>query len=215
MDASELLKDARIVPVVVIDEPKIAEALCRALVEGGLRYVEITLRTEKALAAIENMTRALPDAVIGAGSVRKPAQFRQLRDAGARFAVSPGFSAALTDAAVEARMPFVPGGVTASEIIRLQELGYSLVKFFPAELAGGTAMLKALGAPLPEARFFPTGGITPARAPEYLELPNVACLGGTWITPADRLAAADFASIRKLARRAADMGGETRDAQEL
>jgi 2-dehydro-3-deoxyphosphogluconate aldolase/(4S)-4-hydroxy-2-oxoglutarate aldolase len=100
-------------------------------------------------------------------------------------------------------MPFVPGGVTASELIRLQELGYSLVKFFPAELAGGISMLKALGGPLPEVRFFPTGGITPERAADYLALPNVSCLGGTWITPADRLAAGDFASIGKLARQAA------------
>lgn len=203
MDASELLKDARIVPVVVMDDPGIAAGLARTLVEAGLRHVEITLRTGKALAAIEKMASEVPDAVIGAGSVRLPEQFRQVRDAGARFAVSPGFSARLSGAAAEAKMPFVPGGVTASEVIQLRELGYSLVKFFPAELAGGIGMLNALGAPLPEARFFPTGGITPSRAADYLKLPNVACLGGTWITPGDRLAAGDLDSIGKLARQAA------------
>lgn len=205
MDASALLKDARIVPVVVIDDPRVAAGLARTLVEAGLPYVEITLRTEQALAAIEQMAAAVPEAVVGAGSVRSPAQFRQLRDAGARFAVSPGFSTQLTDAAAEAQVPFVPGGVTASEVLELQALGYSLIKFFPAELAGGISMLKALGAPLPEACFFPTGGITPARAADYLKLPNVPCLGGTWITPADRLAAGDFESIGRLAREAAEI----------
>lgn len=208
MDASALLKDARIVPVVVIEDPQIAVRLAGTLVEAGLRYVEITLRTENALAAIEKMASAVPEAVIGAGSVRLPEQFRKVRDAGARFAVSPGFSAQLTDAAAEASMPFVPGGVTASEVIRLQELGYSLVKFFPAELAGGISMLKALGAPLPEARFFPTGGVTASNAADYLRLPNVACLGGTWITPADKLEARDFESIGELARQAADIAGK-------
>ena len=208
MDASQLLKDARIVPVVVIDEPDAGVALAETLVDAGLRYLEITLRTENALEVIEKMAAATPAAVIGAGSVREAAQFRQVRDAGARFAVSPGFSEVLTDAAREARMPFVPGGVTASELIRLRELGYSLIKFFPAELAGGISMLKALGGPLPEVRFFPTGGITPARAPDYLRLPNVSCLGGTWITPADRLVARDFEAIGELARQAADIAAE-------
>lgn len=208
MDASQLLKDARIVPVVVIDEPASAARLARTLVDAGLRFVEITLRTGEALAAIEKMAAEVPDAVIGAGSLREPAQFRRIRDAGAQFAVSPGFSRALVDAAAETGMPFVPGGVTASEIIQLRELGYSLVKFFPAELAGGISVLKALGGPLPEARFFPTGGITPSRAPDYLRLPNVSCLGGTWITPADRLAASDFESIAALARSAAAIAAE-------
>ena len=203
MDASQLLKDARIVPVVVIDDPDAAAVLAETLVDAGLRYIEITLRTERALAVIERMARAAPDAVIGAGSVREAAHFRQIVDAGARFAVSPGFSRRLTESAMEAKMPFVPGGVTASELIALRELGYSLVKFFPAELAGGISMLRAVGAPLPEIRFFPTGGITPALAKDYLGLPNVSCLGGTWITPADKLAAHDFGTIGKVARQAA------------
>lgn len=208
MDASQLLKDARIVPVVVIDDPGAGAVLTETLVDAGLRYIEITLRTERALKVIEKMASAAPDAVIGAGSVRQAAQFRQIRDAGARFAVSPGCSRTLTEAAIETKMPFVPGGVTASELIVLSELGYSLVKFFPAELAGGISMLKALGGPLPEVRFFPTGGITPAHAADYLSLPNVSCLGGTWITPADRLAAGDFESIGELARQAAEIAAE-------
>lgn len=210
MDASQLFKDARIVPVIVIDDPKIAVGLAETLVAAGLLFIEITLRTDKALAAIEKMANAVPAAVIGAGSVIKGTQFRQVRDAGGRFAVSPGFSEALIGAAAETKMPFVPGGVTASEIIRLQELGFSLCKFFPAELAGGIGMLKALRGPLPEARFFPTGGITPLQAPDYLGLPNVACLGGTWIAPVDKLAAADLQTIEALAREAADIAAEAK-----
>jgi 2-dehydro-3-deoxyphosphogluconate aldolase/(4S)-4-hydroxy-2-oxoglutarate aldolase len=200
MDATELLRGARIVPVVVIDDPAIAATLAEVLFEAGLDAIEITLRTPLALQAIENIMTAFPDACVGAGSVRKAEQFQQIKDAGARFAVSPGSSKSLLDAAAIHKMPFVPGAVTASEIIRLQEQRYALVKFFPAELAGGTKMLKALGAPLPEARFFPTGGITSELARDYLQLQSVACIGGSWITPANLLAAGDFASIARLAR---------------
>lgn len=203
MDATPLLEEARIVPVVVLDDEAVAAPLAAILVEAGLRYIEVTLRTDAALASIEAIARDVPAAIVGAGSVREARQMDRVRDAGARFAVSPGFSPALVEAARELHMPFVPGGVTASEIIRLRELGYSLVKFFPAELAGGINMLKALGGPLPETRFFPTGGITPARAADYLRLPNVSCLGGTWITPADRIAERDFAAVGALARSAA------------
>lgn len=203
MNALELLTDARIVPVVVIDDPEAAVPLARALVASGLRFVEITLRTEQALAAIERIASEVPEAIVGAGSVRKSAQFPQIRDAGARFAVSPGFSEQLVDSSFANEIPFVPGVVTASEAIRLQELGISLMKFFPAELAGGIGMLKALAGPLPEARFFPTGGISRSLAPAYLQLPNVLCLGGSWITPRDRLAARDFSAIAALADDAA------------
>ncbi len=203
MDATELLRGARIVPVVVVDDPAIAAPLAEVLFEAGLDAIEITLRTPLALQAIENIMAAFPDACVGAGSVRTAEQFVQIRGVGARFAVSPGSSELLLEAAAINEMPFVPGAVTASEIIRLQEHGYALMKFFPAELAGGTQMLKALGAPLPEARFFPTGGITPELAAEYLQLPSVACIGGSWITPGNLLAARDFASIARLARDAA------------
>lgn len=212
MDAIELLKEARIVPVVVIDDPDSAVALAEALVGAGLRFVEITLRTPKALPVIERIAAEVPDAIVGAGSVRTPLQFAAIRNAGARFAVSPGFSEQLNDAARQHAMPFVPGAATASEVLALQEHGYTLMKFFPAELAGGIDMLKALGAPLPEARFFPTGGITPARAPAYLRLANVCCIGGSWITPPELLAAGDFHAIGAIARDAVTLAKRVNQA---
>ena len=205
MDASELLKDAGIVPVVVLDDADVAPAIAGCLFDAGLTAIEITLRTPQALDAIAAVASQYPEALVGAGSVRTVLQMGAVRNAGARFAVSPGHSDALIDAASDVGMPFVPGAVTASEVLYLQERGYSLIKFFPAELAGGTAMLKALGAPLPEARFFPTGGITPALARDYLDLANVACIGGSWITPADRIAANDLEGISRLAKDAAGL----------
>jgi len=203
VDATNLLRGARIVPVVVVDDPATAAPLAEVLFEAGLDAIEITLRTPGALKAIENIVAAFPDACVGAGSVRTAEQFVQIRDVGARFAVSPGSSELLREAAALNQMPFIPGAVTASEIIRLQEHGYALIKFFPAELAGGMQMLKALGSPLPEARFFPTGGITPALAVEYLQVPSVACIGGSWIAPGSLLVAEGFAAIARLARDAA------------
>lgn len=205
MDASTLLKYSKIVPVVIIDDPESAVALAETLVDAGLNTIEVTLRTPLAMQAIEKIASAVPEALLGAGSIRQASQFEQAKSAGARFAVSPGASEILLDAAVASEMPFVPGAVTASEAIRLQEREYSLLKFFPAELAGGTKMLKALGAPLPEARFMPTGGITVELAGEYLALPNVSCIGGSWITPAELLANKDFKAIGKIARAAATM----------
>ena len=192
-------------PVVVIDDVDTAIPLAELLFEAGFGAIEITLRTSSALRAIENVAAVFPDICVGAGSVRTAKQFVQVRDAGARFAVSPGSSEVLLDAAAKHEMPFVPGAVTASEIIRLQERGYTLMKFFPAELAGGTAMLKSLGGPLPEAQFFPTGGITPALAKDYLSLTNVACVGGSWLAPTNLLAAGDLQSIAKLAHDAAGL----------
>jgi 2-dehydro-3-deoxyphosphogluconate aldolase/(4S)-4-hydroxy-2-oxoglutarate aldolase len=203
MDAAELLHSVRVVPVIVVDDPSIAIPLAEVLYEAGLGTIEITLRTPSALEVIENIAVKLPEVIVGAGSVRTAGQLTQVKSAGARFAVSPGSSESLLEAALKLEIPFVPGAVTASEIISLQERGYTLTKFFPAELAGGTQMLQTLGAPLPEARFFPTGGISPALAKEYLALPNVACVGGSWLTPADLLAAGDFKSIEKIARNAA------------
>ena len=206
MDAFKLLSGSGVIPVVVIDDPNLALPLAESLIDNGLDTIEITLRTPSALAAIEIIRKEFPDACIGAGSVRSVTQFAQLKAAGASFAVSPGSSDALLDAAAQHQIPFVPGAVTASEIIRLQERGYSLVKFFPAELAGGTKMLQALGAPLPEARFFPTGGISPELAPDYLKLPNVTCLGGSWIAPVKLIIARDFNAISTLAQDARRLG---------
>lgn len=205
MDASKLLNNERIVPVVVIDDADFAKPLAEILLEAGFGAIEVTLRTPSALQAIESISAAFPTACVGAGSVRTAEQFTQIKNAGARFAVSPGSSELLLDAAASHEMPFVPGAVTASEVIRLQERGYTLMKFFPAELAGGTKMLKALGAPLPEARFFPTGGITPELARDYLSLTNVACVGGSWLTPGHLLASHEFNSISKLAHDAAGL----------
>lgn len=203
MDATELLSGTCIVPVIVLDDPLIAVRLAEVLFGAGLGTIEITLRTPKALEAIENIAALLPEVIVGAGSVRTASQLTQVKNAGARFAVSPGSSESLLDAAARQAIPFVPGAVTASEIINLQDRGYLLSKFFPAEMAGGTAMLKALAAPLPEARFFPTGGITPELAKNYLALANVACIGGSWITPAALLAEGDFKMVAKIAQNAA------------
>lgn len=207
MDATTLLSGTPIIPVVVIDDPVAALPLTKALIEAGLPTIEVTLRTARAIESIESIVAAFPDACIGAGSVRIASQFAQIKNAGARFAVSPGSSDPLLEAAMAHEMPFVPGACTASEVIRLQDNGYFLAKFFPAELAGGTRMLKALGAPLPEARFFPTGGITPELAPSYLSLKNVSCIGGSWIAPVDLIAAGDFKSIARIARNAVQLAG--------
>lgn len=202
-DILTLLGGTRVVPVIVLEDAGKAVELARTLCAAGLPVLEITLRTDAAAAAIRRIAAEVPEAVVGAGSVRSAAHLSQCVEAGARFAVSPGASPGLLDAADDAEVPLVPGAATASEVMRLLERGYVLQKFFPAEGAGGTAMLKALGAPIPEARFFPTGGISEALAPDYLALPNVDCVGGSWIAPPALLAAGDFDAIGRLASAAA------------
>lgn len=206
MDASALLAGARVVPVVVLDDPEFAVPLAELFLEAGLPAIEITLRTENALACVERIAKAVPDLLVGAGSIRDREQIPAVIDAGARFAVSPGYSNSLCVAAVDHKLPFVPGAVTASEVLALREWGYTLVKFFPAELAGGLKMIQALSAPLPETRFFPTGGITPENAPAYLAAPQVACVGGSWLTPRDLLEGQDLESLQVLAREASTLG---------
>jgi len=204
-DIRTLLGSTRVVPVIVLEDAGQAVELARTLCAAGLPVLEITLRTDAAPEAIRRIAAEVPDAVVGAGSVRSAAHLRQCVEAGGRFAVSPGASPGLLEAADDAEVPLVPGAATASEVMRLLERDYVLQKFFPAEGAGGTAMLKALGAPLPEARFFPTGGITEALARDYLALPNVACVGGSWIAPPALLAAGDFDAIGRLAAAAATL----------
>jgi len=204
-DIRTLLGGTRVVPVIVLADAGQAVELARTLCAAGLPVLEITLRTDAAAEAIRRVAAEVPEAVVGAGSVRSAAHLRQCVEAGAHFAVSPGASHGLLDAADETGMPLVPGAATASEVMGLLERGYVLQKFFPAEGAGGIAMLKALGAPLPEARFFPTGGITEALARDYLALPNVDCVGGSWITPQALLAAGDFEAIGRLASAAATL----------
>ncbi len=200
---SSLLDLAPVVPVVVIDDVETAVPMARALVAGGLPVIEVTLRTEAGLESIRRIAAEVEGAVVGAGTVRRPADVEAAVAAGSRFLVSPGSPAALIDAMTSSGVPFLPGVATATEVMELFERGLREMKFFPAEPAGGVPYLKALGGPLPEVRFCPTGGIRLATAPDYLALPNVGCVGGTWLTPADALAAGDYAVIEKLAAEAA------------
>jgi len=206
MNAAELFTGPRIVPVVVIEDAGLAVPLAEALLEGGLRAIEITLRTASGLTAIEKVAGSVPDMLVGAGSVRSAGQVTDVQNAGARFAVCPGSSSALLDAVDVAKLPFIPGAATASEVLNLLHRGYSLQKFFPAELAGGVGYLQALGAPIPEVSFMPTGGISQRNAAAYLDLANVTCIGGSWIAPPAMLADRDFDGIRKLAAEAARLG---------
>jgi 2-dehydro-3-deoxyphosphogluconate aldolase/(4S)-4-hydroxy-2-oxoglutarate aldolase len=199
----DLLARAPVVPVLAIDAVRTALPLAQALVAGGLPVLEITLRTPVALEIIRAISREIEAAVVGAGTVLTPAQYRDAVRAGARFVVSPGATAALLDVAEARSVPFLPGAGTSSEVMRLLERGYGCLKFFPAEPAGGVAYLRALAAPLPDARFCPTGGIDAARAPAYLALPNVVCVGGSWVAPRDAVAAEDWPAITRLARAAA------------
>jgi 2-dehydro-3-deoxyphosphogluconate aldolase/(4S)-4-hydroxy-2-oxoglutarate aldolase len=210
MNAQDILRPYRIVPVVVIDDAAIAVPLAEALLESGLGAIEVTLRTEQGLAAMEQIASDVPDMLVGAGSVRRASQVADVVAAGARFIVSPGSSPALLDAVADAGVPFVPGAVTATEMLALLDDGYTLQKFFPAELAGGAKFLKAVGAPIPEVSFMPTGGIGPDNVRDYLALENVSCVGGSWIAPADLLAGRDFDTIASNARdaRALSPAGE-------
>lgn len=198
-----LLDLAPVIPVVVIDDAAAAVPLARALVAGGLPAIEVTLRTASGLEAIARIAAEVPDAVIGAGTVRTPADVAASVAAGAKFLVSPGTTPALVDAMAASGTPFLPGVATASEAMALAERGLTELKFFPAEAAGGLPYLKSLAGPLPEVRFCPTGGVRPETAPDYLALPNVGCVGGTWLTPADALASGDWSRIEKLAAEAA------------
>ncbi|MQY08025.1 bifunctional 4-hydroxy-2-oxoglutarate aldolase/2-dehydro-3-deoxy-phosphogluconate aldolase [Actinomadura macrotermitis] len=203
MNADELLNLAPVVPVVVLEDAAAAVPLARALVAGGLPVIEVTLRTPAALEAVRRIAAEVPDAVVGAGTVVRPEDAERSLDAGARFLVSPGCTEALRAAMTATGLPFLPGIATASEAMALLERGVTAMKFFPAEASGGAGLLKSLGGPLPQIRFCPTGGITPANAPGYLALDNVGCVGGSWLTPADAVRAGDWARIEELARQAA------------
>ncbi|MFH9762704.1 bifunctional 4-hydroxy-2-oxoglutarate aldolase/2-dehydro-3-deoxy-phosphogluconate aldolase [Streptomyces anulatus] len=197
---------APVVPVVVLHDAADAVPLARALVAGGLPAIEVTLRTPAALESIRAMAAEVPGAVVGAGTVISPEHVRDTVDAGARFLVSPGWTDALLEAMKASGVPFLPGVSTTSEVVALLERGVREMKFFPAEAAGGTAYLKALSAPLPQARFCPTGGISLASAPSYLALPNVGCVGGSWMVPGGAVAAKDWDRVARLAAEAAALG---------
>ena len=194
----DLLELSPVMPVVVIDDADDAVPTARALLAGGIGVIELTLRTPAALSAIERVAAEVPDIVIGAGTVVSPDQAKQAADAGAKFLVTPGCTDAVVDACFESGLPFLPGASTVSEAMRLAERGLTALKFFPAEASGGVAYLKSIAGPLPSLRFCPTGGITVASAPSYLALPNVGCIGGSWLT-----ASLDVAKIEKLAAEAA------------
>ncbi|WP_328539056.1 bifunctional 4-hydroxy-2-oxoglutarate aldolase/2-dehydro-3-deoxy-phosphogluconate aldolase [Streptomyces sp. NBC_00344] len=202
---TSVLDLAPVVPVVVIDDAADAVPLARALVSGGLPAIEVTLRTPAALDAIRAISAEVPDAVVGAGTVLTPDAVTGSVAAGSRFLVSPGWSERLIGSMRDSGVPFLPGVSTTSEVVTLLERGITELKFFPAEAAGGTAYLKSLGGPLPQARFCPTGGISAASAPSYLALPNVGCVGGSWMLPPDAIAARDWDRVEELARVAAGL----------
>ncbi|MES3000605.1 MAG: bifunctional 4-hydroxy-2-oxoglutarate aldolase/2-dehydro-3-deoxy-phosphogluconate aldolase [Pseudomonadota bacterium] len=202
LTAKEVMGDAPVIPVIVLTDVAHAVPLARALVAGGIRMLEVTLRTPVALACIEAIAREVPEAVPGAGTVRSSADAQAASMAGARFAVSPGYTHAVGKACHELGLPLLPGVATGGEIMAAQEDGYLALKFFPAMQAGGAAMLKAWQGPFGDVVFCPTGGVTAANAGELLALSNVACVGGSWLTPADAMARGDWARITQLAREA-------------
>ncbi|HSX95048.1 MAG TPA: bifunctional 4-hydroxy-2-oxoglutarate aldolase/2-dehydro-3-deoxy-phosphogluconate aldolase [Hydrogenophaga sp.] len=193
---------SRVVPVIVLNDPKQAVPLAHALLEGGIDVMEITLRSDVALDAIEAVAKAVPQMHLGAGTVTRASDVPRIIDAGARFALSPGCTDALVDAMRATGLPFIPGVMTPGEVMRAREQGFTLMKLFPAQQAGGIGMLKALGAPIPDVRFCPTGGVSPENLRDFLALPNVAMAGGSWLTPADALRDGDWARVTKLAREA-------------
>jgi 2-dehydro-3-deoxyphosphogluconate aldolase/(4S)-4-hydroxy-2-oxoglutarate aldolase len=202
LTAIEVMRDAPVIPVIVLHDVKDAVPLARALVAGGIRMLEVTLRTREALECIEIIAKEVPDAVPGAGTIRSAADAQASALAGARFGVSPGYTRAVGKACHDLGLPLLPGVATGSEIMLAEEDGFTELKFFPAVQAGGLAMLKAWQGPFSEVKFCPTGGITAANAHEFLSLANVACVGGSWIVPTDAIAAKDWGRIEALAREA-------------
>jgi 2-dehydro-3-deoxyphosphogluconate aldolase/(4S)-4-hydroxy-2-oxoglutarate aldolase len=200
---AELLAISPVIPVLTIEHAEHAVPLARALLDGGIGVVEITLRTEAAMAAMAAIIADLPAMVVGAGTVLTAAQYKSVADLGAKFVVSPGSSPSVLQAAAASRTPFLPGAASPTDVLHLLEAGYRLQKFFPAEPAGGIPMLKSIGAPITDVRFCPTGGITLASAPDYLALPNVVCVGGSWLTPAEAMRTGNWRRITELAAEAA------------
>ena len=203
--ALQVMQDAPVIPVIVLNDVAHAVPMARALVAGGIRMLEVTLRTPQALACMEAIAKEVPDAVVGAGTVRSAADAKAAANAGAKFAVSPGYTSAVGQACRDQGLSLLPGVATGSEIMMAQEDGYTELKFFPAMQAGGPAMLKAWGGPFFDVRFCPTGGVTPQNASEFLSLSNVACVGGSWLVPADALAQCDWPRIEQLAREACQL----------
>ena len=202
MTLLEIMRSASVIPVIAIDDPDHAVPLAKALVAGGIRVLEVTLRTEHGLAAIRAMSE-VEGAIVGVGTLTTAEEFAASRDAGAVFGVSPGLTQALIDAARSSGLPLLPGVMTPSEVMAAREAGFRQLKLFPAVPAGGVGMLNAIGGPLPDVTFCPTGGISIDTAPAFLACKNVACVGGSWLTPKDAIQAGDWSRITELARAAA------------
>jgi 2-dehydro-3-deoxyphosphogluconate aldolase/(4S)-4-hydroxy-2-oxoglutarate aldolase len=198
--ALQVMQDAPVIPVIVLNDIAHAVPMARALVAGGVRMLEVTLRTPQALACIEAIAKEVPQAVVGAGTVRSMADAQAAARAGARFAVSPGYTSAVGQACRDAGLALLPGVATGSEIMMAQEDGFTELKFFPAMQAGGPALLKAWSGPFFDVKFCPTGGVTLQNAPDFLALPNVVCVGGSWIVPTDAMDQGDWARLTQLAR---------------
>lgn len=207
LNPRDLARHGPVIPVIVIDQVDDAVPLAEALVAGGVKVLEVTLRTSAGLPAIAAIARAVPGAIVGAGTVRSVAELQAARDAGAAFAVSPGFSPAIGQASRELGVPLLPGVATASEVMAAQAQGFDFLKLFPAVPVGGLALLKALAGPFPDVAFCPTGGLTPQNAAEFLALPNVLVCGGSWLTPASLMAQRDWAAITALARQTVGLRG--------
>ena len=202
LNVLDVMRVGPVIPVLVIEDLAQAVPLAKALVAGGVRVLEVTLRTPVALAAIRAMADEVPEAIVGVGTLTRPEDFTEARDAGACFGVSPGLTPALIAAARQSGLPLLPGVMTPSDVIAARQAGFEQLKLFPARQAGGMGMLRALAGPFPDVTFCPTGGITAETAPEFLALPNVGCVGGSWLTPKAALLAGDWGRITELAREA-------------
>ncbi len=219
MDALELMRVGPVIPVIVIDDVAHAVPLARALVAGGVRVLEVTLRTHVALDAIRTITQEVEGAIVGVGTITQAEHFQQAIAAGARFGVSPGLTDELVVAARASKLPLLPGVMTPSDVIAARAAGFFALKLFPAQQAGGIDMLKALSGPFPDVTFCPTGGVTAASAPAFLALPNVGCVGGSWLTPQAAIKAGEWETIAALARSASrlrdDIAPLTRPAASI
>ena len=205
MKVLEVMRVGPVIPVIVIDDLAHAVPMAKALVKGGVRVLEVTLRTAVGLDAIRAIAREVDGAIVGVGTISRPEDFQQSIDAGARFGVSPGLTPALIEAAHASGLPLLPGVMTPADVIAARAAGFTELKLFPAQQAGGIGMLKALGGPFPDVTFCPTGGVSAATAPDFLALPNVACVGGSWLTPKDLVVAGEWGKITALAQEASKL----------
>lgn len=201
-DATHILRVSPVIPVVTINDPRHAVPVARALADGGVRIIELTLRTDSALESLKLIAEEVPEILLGAGTILAPGQADAAMDAGAQFLVSPGVTPALLAHMLTLEVPILPGVATVGEVMAVLERGLHAMKFFPAGPAGGPAYVAAIGAPIPHVQFCPTGGISPASAPDYLRLPNVSCVGGSWLTPSDAIENGDWQRITELAQQA-------------